>query len=56
VRRYGVTYIGGFVCCEWGVLLCIGMGYCILGGLCVVSVVCCCESVWGIVYWGVCVL
>ena len=56
MSRYGVSYIGGFVCCDCGVLLCVGMGYRILGGLCVVTVVCCCASVWGTVYWGVCVL
>jgi len=53
VRRYGVLYIGGFVCCEYGVLFCIGIGYCILGGLCIVTVVCFCATVWDIVYWGV---
>jgi len=56
VRRYGVPYIGGFVCCDCGVLLCVGMGYRILGGLCVVTVVCFCASVCFTVYWGVCVL
>jgi len=39
VRRYGVLYIGGFVCCDCGVLLCVGIVYRILGGLCIVSVV-----------------
>ena len=32
--------------CECGVLLCVGMGYCILGGLCTVTMVCCCPCVW----------
>jgi len=44
------------VCCECGVLLFVGMVYCMMGGLCVVSVVCCSASVWSTVYWGVCVL
>jgi len=44
------------MCCDCGVLLCVCMGYCILGGLFVVTVVCCCVSVWGTVYWGFCVL
>jgi len=44
------------VCCDCGVLLCVVMRYRILGGLCVVTVVCCCESVWIALYWGVCVL
>jgi len=56
VRRYGIPYIGGFVCCDCGVLLCVGMGYCILGGLCFVTVVCCCASVWDTVYGGLCVV
>jgi len=53
VRRYVLPYIGVCVCCDCGVLLCVGMGYRILGDLCVVTVVCCCASVWGTVYWGI---
>jgi len=49
VPRNGVPYIEGFVCCDCGVLLCDGMVKRILGGLCVVTVVCCCASVWGTV-------
>jgi len=56
VRRNGVPHIGGSVSSECGVLLCVGMGYRILGGLCIVTVVCCCASVWCNVYWGVCLL
>jgi len=37
------AYWGG-LCCDCGVLLCVGMGYCILGGLCFMSVVCCSAS------------
>ena len=44
MRRYGLPYIGGFVNCDCGVLLCVGMECSILGGLCVVTVVCCCAS------------
>jgi len=47
---------GGFLCCDCGVLLCVRMGYCRLGSLCVVSVLCCCASVWVALYWGVFVL
>jgi len=35
------------VCCDGGVLLCVGMGYRIMMGLCVGNVVCCCASVCG---------
>ena len=40
MRVYGVPYIGGFVYCDRVMLLCEVMGYCILGGLCIVTVVC----------------
>ena len=43
IRRYGVLYIGWFVCCDCGVLLCVRIGSCILGCLCVVLVLCCCA-------------
>jgi len=52
---WGTVY-WGFVCCDCGVLLCVGMGYRILGGLSIVTVVFCFASVWCTVYWGVCVL
>jgi len=47
--------IRGFVYCDCGVLLCGGMGYCIMGGLCNETVVCCCASVSVNAYWWVCV-
>ena len=37
-------------------LLCVIMVYGILGDFNIVTVVCCCASLWGIVYWGFCVL
>ena len=52
VRRYVLLNIGEFVCCDSCVLLCVCMGFCNLGVLCVVTVVCCCASVWDTVYWG----
>jgi len=36
--------------------MCFGKGYCLLGCLCILSLVCSCASVWDNVYWGVCVL
>jgi len=50
VRWYGLPYNGGFVCCDCGVVLCVGMCYRIMGCLCVVNAVCCCASEWGTVY------
>jgi len=47
LRRFGVLYIAWFVRCDCGVLLFVRMGYCILGGLCVVSLLSCCASGWG---------
>ena len=44
------------MCCDCGVLFCVGMWYSILGSLCIVTVVCSCASVWVTVYCGVCVL
>jgi len=48
--------IRGFVYCDCGVLLCVGMGYRIFGVLCNETVVYCCASVRDNAYWGVCVL
>ena len=43
MRRYSVPYIGWFVYCECGVMLCFGIVYCILQGFvyCVGSVLLC---------------
>jgi len=52
---WGTVY-GGFVYFDCGVLLSVGMIYCLMGSLCIVTVVCCCVSVWDTVYGSLCIL
>jgi len=43
------------VYCDWCSVVRL-YGYCILGCLCIVTVVCCCASVWGNVCGGLCIV